>query len=161
MKKTQKQRIYLDHAATTPLTKEAFEAMRPYLYEYFGNPNSQHLFGREAAKGLDTARATIAECIGAKTSEIYFVASGTEADNWAVKGAALSRRCQGNHIITSKIEHPAVYNTCQQLEKYGFKVTYLDVDKDGFVSIEDFEKAITDKTILWQRKTQEPSNSRH
>ena len=148
MKKTQPHRIYLDHAATTPLTKEAFEAMKPYLYEYFGNPNSQHLFGREAAKGLDEGRAIIAECIGAKTSEIYFVASGTEADNWAIKGAALSRRAQGNHIITSKIEHPAVYNSCQQLEKYGFEVTYLDVDKDGFVSTEDFEKAITDKTIL-------------
>lgn len=148
MKKTQPHRIYLDHAATTPLTKEAFEAMKPYLYEYFGNPNSQHLFGREAAKGLDEGRATIAECIGAKTSEIYFVASGTEADNWAIKGAALSRRAQGNHIITSKIEHPAIYNSCQQLEKYGFEVTYLDVDKDGFVSTEDFEKAITDKTIL-------------
>lgn len=148
MKKTQPHRIYLDHAATTPLSKEAFEAMKPYLYEYFGNPNSQHLFGREAAKGLDEGRATIAECIGAKTSEIYFVASGTEADNWAIKGAALSRRAQGNHIITSKIEHPAIYNSCQQLEKYGFEVTYLDVDKDGFVSTEDFEKAITDKTIL-------------
>lgn len=148
MKKIQPHRIYLDHAATTPLSKEAFEAMKPYLYEYFGNPNSQHLFGREAAKGLDEGRAIIAECIGAKTSEIYFVASGTEADNWAIKGAALSRRAQGNHIITSKIEHPAVYNSCQQLEKYGFEVTYLDVDKDGFVSTEDFEKAITDKTIL-------------
>lgn len=148
MKEVYKRRIYLDHAATTPVSKEVFKAMQPYYTEIFGNPNSQHMFGRDAAKGLDWARQTIAECIGAKSNEIYFTASGTESDNWAVKGTCLSRRGQGNHIITTKIEHPAIYNSCKQLEKYGYEVTYLDVDNDGFVSVSDFEKAIKKETIF-------------
>lgn len=140
--------IYLDHAATTPLSEKAFEAMKPYFIETFGNANSQHVYGREAAKGVSEARAKVAKAIGAKSGEIYFTASGTEADNWAVKGTALQYRGKGRHIITSVIEHPAVYTTCKQLEKYGYEVTYLPVDGEGFVSPEDLEAAIRDDTIL-------------
>ena len=99
--------IYLDHAATTPLSPKAFEAMKPYFSDTFGNANSQHVFGREAAKGVNDARQLLANCIGAKPSEIYFTSCGTEADNWAVKGIALQNIEKGKHIITSVIEHPA------------------------------------------------------
>lgn len=140
--------IYLDHAATTPLSDKAFEAMKPYFSEMFGNANSQHAYGREGAKCVSEARAKIANAIGAKNGEIYFTASGTEADNWAIKGAALEYREKGKHIITSVIEHPAVYTTCKQLEKYGYEVTYLPVDGEGFVSKDDLEAAIREDTIL-------------
>ncbi len=140
--------IYLDHAATTPLSERAFEAMKPYFCDVFGNPNSQHVFGRDAAKAVGEARQTIASLIGAKTGEVYFTSCGTEADNWAIKGAAMQYRDKGKHLITTQIEHPAVYTTCKQLEKLGFEVTYLPVDNEGFVSCEDFEKAIRDDTIL-------------
>ncbi len=140
--------IYLDHAATTPLSEKAFEAMKPYFSDMFGNANSQHAYGREGAKGVSEARAKIANAIGAKNGEIYFTASGTEADNWAIKGAALEYREKGKHIITSVIEHPAVYTTCKQLEKYGYEVTYLPVDGEGFVSKDDLEAAIREDTIL-------------
>ncbi len=140
--------IYLDHAATTPLSEKAFEAMKPYFCEMFGNPNSQHVYGREGAKAVSESRAKIAAAIGAKPSEIYFTSCGTEADNWAVKGAALQYGEKGKHIITSMIEHPAIYTTCKQLEKYGYEVTYLPVDGEGFVSPEDLEKAIRPDTIL-------------
>ncbi|HKL94698.1 MAG TPA: cysteine desulfurase NifS [Clostridia bacterium] len=142
--------IYLDHAATTPLSKEVAEIMQSYYTNVFGNANSQHSYGRDATIAVINAREQVAKSIGAKASEIYFTGGGTEADNWAIKGAALEMksRGRGNHIITSKIEHPAVYNSCQQLEKYGFEVTYLDVDKDGFVSKENLEKAIRKDTIL-------------
>ncbi len=140
--------IYLDHAATTPLSEKAFEAMKPYFCDMFGNPNSQHVYGREGAKAVSESRAKIAAAIGAKPSEIYFTSCGTEADNWAVKGAALQYSDKGKHIITSMIEHPAIYTTCKQLEKYGFEVTYLPVDGEGFVSPEELEKAIRPDTIL-------------
>ncbi len=140
--------IYLDHAATTPLSEKAFEAMKPYFCEMFGNPNSQHVYGREGAKAVSESREKIAAAIGAKPSEIYFTSCGTEADNWAVKGAALQYRDKGKHIITSIVEHPAVYTTCKQLEKYGYEVTYLPVDSEGFVSPQDLEKAIRPDTIL-------------
>lgn len=142
------ERIYLDHAATTPLSKEAFDAMYPYFSNTFGNANSQHGFGRDGAAAVLSARESIASSLGAKPNEIYFTSGGTESDNWALKGTALALRDKGNHIITSKIEHSAIYTTCKQLEKYGYDVTYLDVDSDGFVSPSDLEKAITDKTIL-------------
>ena len=142
------QSIYLDHAATTPLSPKAFEAMKPYFTEVFGNPNSQHVYGREGAKAVNDARQLIAECIGAKPSEIYFTSCGTEADNWAVKGAALQYMSKGKHIITSIIEHPAVYTTCKQLEKYGWEVTYLPVDNEGFVNPADLEAAIREDTVL-------------
>ena len=140
--------IYLDHAATTALSKKAFEAMTPYFTEEFGNPNSQHVYGREAAKAVTEARETVAKAIGASKNEIYFTSCGTEADNWAIKGAAAQYKDKGKHIITSVIEHPAVYTTCKQLEKYGFEVTYLPVDGEGFVSPDDLEKAIREDTIL-------------
>ena len=134
-------KIYLDHAATTPLSQKAFAAMKPYFTDVFGNPNSQHVFGREGAKAVNDARQLLANCIGAKPSEIYFTSCGTEADNWAVKGTALQNIQKGKHIVTSVIEHPAIYTTCKQLEKYGWEVTYLPVDNEGFVSPEDLEKA--------------------
>ena len=140
--------IYLDHAATTPLSPKAFEAMKPYFSDTFGNANSQHAFGREAAKGVNDARQLLANCIGAKPSEIYFTSCGTEADNWAVKGIALQNIEKGKHIITSVIEHPAIYTTCKQLEKFGWEVTYLPVDNEGFVSVDDLEKAIRPDTVL-------------
>lgn len=141
-------RIYFDYAATTPLSDEAFEAMRPYFTEIFGNANSQHAYGRDGAAALLSARETVAKCLGAKPNEIYFTSCGTEADNWAIKGIAFAHREKGNHIITTKIEHSAIYTSCKQLEGYGFEVTYLDVDEEGFVSPEALEQAITDKTIL-------------
>lgn len=133
-------KIYLDHAATTPLSHKAFEAMKPYFSDVFGNPNSQHVYGREGAKAVNDARQLLANCIGAKPSEIYFTSCGTEADNWAVKGIALQNIEKGKHIITSVIEHPAIYTTCKQLEKFGWEVTYLPVDNEGFVSPDDLEK---------------------
>lgn len=140
--------IYFDHAATTPLSDEAYSAMKPYFSGVFGNPNSQHMFGREAAKAVDAAREQIAAAIGAKTNEIYFTSCGTESDNWAVKGTAFAMQRKGKHIITSVIEHPAVYTTCKQLEEYGFEVTYLPVDSEGFVSPNELEKAIREDTVL-------------
>ncbi len=140
--------IYLDHAATTPLSPKAFEAMKPYFTEVFGNPNSQHVYGRDGAKAVNDARVCIANCIGAKPSEIYFTSCGTEADNWAVKGAALEYGTKGKHIITSEIEHPAIHSSCKQLEKYGYEVTYLPVDSEGFVNPADLENAIREDTIL-------------
>ena len=122
--------------------------MYPYFSNQFGNANSQHGFGRDGAGAVLDARQRIAKCLGAKPNEIYFTSGGTEADNWAIKGTALALKDKGNHIITTKIEHSAIYTTCKQLEKYGFEVTYLDVDSDGFVSTDSLERAIKDTTIL-------------
>lgn len=140
--------IYLDNAATTPLSEKAFEAMKPYFTDVFGNANSQHAFGREAAKAVADARQTIAECIGAKPSEIYFTSCGTEADNWALKGIASQLKDKGKHIVTSVIEHPAIHTACKQLEKYGWEITYLPVDGQGFVSARDLENALREDTVL-------------
>ncbi len=140
--------IYLDNAATTPLSEKAFEAMKPYFTDVFGNANSQHAFGREAAKAVADARQTIAECIGAKPSEIYFTSCGTEADNWALKGIASQLKDKGEHIVTSVIEHPAIHTACKQLEKYGWEITYLPVDGQGFVSARDLENALREDTVL-------------
>lgn len=142
------ERIYLDHAATTPLSATALQEMLPYFSDKFGNANSQHFFGRDGANAVNLARESIASCIGAKTNEVYFTSSGTESDNWAVKGAALALREKGKHIITSCIEHPAVYTTCKQLEGLGWDVTYLPVDSEGFVSANDLENAIRQDTVL-------------
>jgi cysteine desulfurase len=143
-----KRNIYFDHAATTPLKPEVEQKMREFFSVKFGNANSQHSYGQAAAAAVIAAREQVAAAIGAKASEIYFTSGGTEADNWAVKGAALARADKGKHIITSKIEHPAVYNPCKQLEKYGFSVTYLDVDSEGFVSPDALNKAMRDDTVL-------------
>ena len=141
-------RIYLDHAATTYTNKEVLNEMLPFFTEYFGNPSSVHAYGREVKKAIDKARDQVANAIGAKPEEIYFTAGGSEADNWALRGIAYAKKKKGNHIITSNIEHHAILHTCQELEKEGFKVTYLPVDEFGMISLEDLKKAITDQTIL-------------
>ncbi|MCX7842492.1 MAG: cysteine desulfurase NifS [Clostridia bacterium] len=140
--------IYLDHAATTPVKKEVLEAMLPYFTEKFGNASSIYTIGRESKKALEEARDKVAAAIGAQSKEIFFTASGTEADNWAIKGVAYSNRTKGNHIITTAIEHHAVLHACQYLESEGFEVTYLPVDKNGLVSAEQVAAAIKPETIL-------------
>ena len=138
----------MDHAATTSTDVEVVKAMEPYFTLKYGNPNSIHSFGQEARKAVEEAREKIARLIGANSLEIVFTAGGTEADNHAIKGMAWANQKKGNHIITSKIEHHAVLYSCQFLEKQGFRVTYLPVDKYGLIDPEDVKKAITDKTIL-------------
>ncbi len=140
--------IYLDHAATTYVKPEVFEAMKPYFTEHFGNASSIYSLGRESKKAVEEAREKVAKALKAEAREIYFTGSGSEADNWAVKGVAAANRKKGNHIITSAIEHPAIMNACKYLEGQGFEVTYLPVDSDGSVSLEDLKKAIKDTTIL-------------
>ncbi len=145
------QRIYLDYNATTPLRPEVREAMMPYLTEAYGNGSSIHAYGREARNAIDTAREQVAELIGAKSpSEIVFTGSGTEADNHAIKGLTelQKSRGEGNHIVTSSVEHHAVLHTCQYLEQRGFEVTYLPVDRYGRIQIDQLRSAIRDTTIL-------------
>ena len=141
-------RIYVDHSATTPLNKQVLEAMLPYFSESFGNPSSVYLEGRETKKAINLAREQVAKAIGADASEIFFTGSGSESDNWAIKGVCHALKGKGNHIISSAVEHHAVLHTLGALEKEGFKVTYLPVDEFGRVSIEDVSNAITDETIL-------------
>jgi cysteine desulfurase len=143
-----KKRIYLDYAATTPMAPGVVEATMPYLSDIFGNPSSIHSFGQEAKAAVEEARDKIAALIGARGEEIVFTGSGTEADNFAIKGTAYASEGKGNHIITTTIEHPAVMETCKFLQRRGFEVTYLAVDRYGQVDPQDVKKAITDKTIL-------------
>jgi len=140
--------IYLDHAATTPVRTEVVEAMLPYFTQKYGNPSSIYSVGRESKKAIEEARETVARVIGAQPREIFFTGSGTEADNWAVKGVAYANRQKGKHIITTAIEHHAVLHTCQYLESEGFEVTYLPVDPDGLVTAEQVKEAIRPDTIL-------------
>jgi cysteine desulfurase len=141
--------IYLDYGATSPVRQEALEAMLPYFREKFGNSGSIHDFGQVSREAIEHARRQVAEAIDASSPrEIIFVGSGTEANNLALIGAARKHRSKGNHIITSSIEHPSVLEACRQLEREGFNVTYLPVDRFGLVRIEDVKKAVTDKTIL-------------
>ena len=142
-------KIYLDNAATTSLKSEVLEEMMPILKENYGNPSSIYSIGRNARKEVEKSRQTVAEILGANPSEIFFTSGGTESDNWAIRGVAFAQFRKGkNHIITSKIEHHAVLHTVKELEKEGFEATYLDVDKNGFVSPEDVKAAITEKTAL-------------
>ncbi len=141
-------RIYLDHAATTPVSKEVLEVMKPYFSEKFGNASSLHSFGIEAREAIKKARKISSKLINARPAEIIFTSGGTESNNLAIKGIAFANKNKGNHIITSKIEHPAILKPCEWLEKHGFKVTYLDVDNKGMVNPKDVEKAITKDTIL-------------
>ncbi len=144
----EKKIIYLDNAATTRMREEVLNEMIPYFSENYGNASSIYSVGREAKAVLDEKRAVIANILGAKDNEIFFTGGGSEADNWAIKGIAFSNRGKGNHIITTKIEHHAVLHTCQYLEKQGFEVTYLPVDENGFIKLEDLENAIRPTTIL-------------
>lgn len=145
-------RVYLDHAATTPLDREVLEAMLPYFSEKFGNPSSLHSFGREAHEAIETSREKVADLIGAKDNEIIFTSGGTESDNLALRGIAyLSRnklKEEGPHIITSSIEHPAVLETCKDLEKEGFEIKYLNVDKYGLIDLDELQNSITKGTFL-------------
>ncbi len=140
--------IYLDHSATTYTDPIVLQEMLPYFTEVFGNASSQHKAGRESLKAVDVARERIAKAIGCLPSEVYFTSGGSESDNWAIKGMAEMHKDKGNHIITTKIEHPAVIQTCKALEKQGFEVTYLDVDNEGIISTKLLEEAINERTIL-------------
>ncbi|MHB9134092.1 MAG: cysteine desulfurase NifS [Armatimonadota bacterium] len=140
--------IYLDHAATTPVAPEVIEAMLPYLHEFWGNPSSIHQFGRQAAEGIEQARANLAKLLNCTPKEIYFTGGGTEADNMAIFGAALAREEKGKHIITSVIEHHAVSHTCEALQKRGWEVTYLPVDSTGRVDPAAVRAAIRPDTVL-------------
>jgi cysteine desulfurase len=143
-----KQFIYLDNAATTRTNPEVVEAMLPYFTEQYGNPSSVYEFSNATKKAIAKSRETIADALGAKNNEIYFTSGGTEADNWAIIATAEAYQAKGNHIITSKVEHHAVLHTCEYLEKRGFEVTYLDVDENGVVKLEELKKAIRPTTIL-------------
>ena len=143
-----RRRIYLDYAATTPTDPEVVKAMSSYITDKFGNPSSIHSFGQEVKAAIEEAREKIASLLEAKQEEIIFTSGGTESNNCALKGVAYARSSKGNHIITSSIEHHAVIEPCKFLEKNGFVVTYLGVDKDGLVNPEEVKKAITPKTIL-------------
>ncbi len=140
--------IYVDHAATTAVKKEVLDAMIPYYTEKYGNPSSIYSIGRESKKAIEEARDKVAAAISAQPKEIFFTGSGTEADNWAIKGVAYANRQKGKHIITSAIEHHAVLHTCQYLESDGFEVTYLPVDENGLIRLDDLKKAIRPDTIL-------------
>lgn len=140
--------IYLDHAATTPVRREVLEAMLPYFSEHWGNPSSIYAAGRRARQALDESRETIARAIGAKAREIVFTSGGTESDNLAVKGIAWAASARGRHIVTSSIEHHAVLHACQVLERSGFEVTYLPVDRWGRVDPDELAAAIGERTIL-------------
>ena len=139
---------YFDNAATTKVKEEVVKEMFPYFFQEYGNPSSLYSIGRSAKRAMEEARGKVANLINCKPSEIYFTGCGSESDNTALKGIAYAKKSQGNHIITSKIEHPAILNTCETLEKQGFDVTYIGVDEDGIIDLEELNNAITDKTIL-------------
>lgn len=140
--------IYFDNAATTKLDDEVLKEMLPYLKDNYGNPSSIYKLGREARKAIEDSREKIAKVLNCKANEIYFTAGGSESDNTAIKGIAKANKKRGNHIITSKIEHPAVLETCKQLEKEGFEITYISVDEKGIVDLEELKKSIKPTTIL-------------
>lgn len=140
--------IYFDHAATTPVCEEAFNKMKPYFTEVFGNPNSQHFFGREAVKAVDEARDTIASIINCKPHELYFTSGGTESDNWALRGTASAFKKKGKHIIISPIEHAAMITTAHVLEKEGFEISFMKVNEEGFVDLDNLISLIRPDTIF-------------
>ncbi|MFR8171132.1 MAG: cysteine desulfurase NifS [Marvinbryantia sp.] len=140
--------IYLDNAATTKTAPEVVEAMLPYFTEFYGNASTIYELGGNSKKAMNEARETIAHILGAQENEIYFTAGGSESDNWALKATAEAYRAKGNHIITSRIEHHAILHTCEYLEKNGFEVTYVDVDENGKIKLDQLKKAIRPTTIL-------------
>ena len=143
-----KKLIYLDNAATTKTSEEVVAAMLPYFTEYYGNPSSVYEFAGESKQAVSNARRTIAETLGAQENEIYFTAGGSEADNWALKATAEAYQNKGKHIITTRIEHHAILHTAEYLEKRGFEITYIGVDENGVVKVDELEKAIRPDTIL-------------
>lgn len=140
--------IYLDNSATTKLDKEVLKEMLPYLQENYGNPSSAYRIGRENKAIIEDARRQVAKVLNANTEEIYFTSGGSESDNMALKGVAFANQDKGRHIITSKIEHPAVLDTCKELERHGFEITYINVDKNGIVDLKQLETSIREDTIL-------------
>ena len=140
--------IYLDHAATTRVDDRVVKKMLPYFTEVYGNPNSQHGYGRDAQQAVDEARDTIAHLIGAKPAEVYFTSGGTESDNWALRGTCKALAHKGKHVIISKIEHAAMLTTAHELEKEGFEFSYIGVDKEGFIDLDELRRSIRPDTIL-------------
>lgn len=140
--------VYMDYAATTYVKPEVLSEMMPYFTEKYGNPSSFYSLSRETKKAIDISRERVAKALKCEINEVFFTGGGSEADNWAIKGIAFANRKKGNHIITTKIEHHAILHACEYLETQGFDVTYLDVDSEGFINLEDLKNAITDKTIL-------------
>ena len=151
------QRVYLDHAATTPLHPRVFEAMLPYLRDSFGNPSSIYAEAQEARRGLDSARRTIAGILGCRPNDLIITSGGSEADNLALRGAAWAARNtgRGDHVVTTAIEHHAVLHAAERLEQEGFRVTYLGVDSEGFIDLAELEAAVTAETVL---VSAEPAN---
>ena len=140
--------LYLDNSATTKLDKEVLKEMLPYLQENYGNPSSAYRIGRENKAIIEDARKQVAKVLNANTEEIYFTSGGSESDNMALKGVAFANQDKGRHIITSSIEHPAVLDTCKEFERHGFEITYINVDKNGFVDLKKLETSIREDTIL-------------
>lgn len=140
--------LYFDNSATTRIKPEVLDAMLPFLKKEYGNPSSMYTLGRSAKRAIENSRINVANLINANPNEIYFTSCGSESDNTALKGIAYKKREKGNHIITSKIEHPAILNSCKNLEKEGFEITYLDVNEEGFINLEQLKKSITQNTIL-------------
>lgn len=140
--------VYMDYAATTFVKPEVLDEMLPFFTEKYGNPSSFYGISRETKMAIDKARGRVAKALNCDLNEVYFTGGGSEADNWALKGIAMAHKAKGNHIITTKIEHHAILHACEYLEKQGFEVTYLDVDKEGFINLDQLINAITDKTIL-------------
>ena len=140
--------LYFDNSATTKIKEEVYKEMQPYYYKEYGNPSSMYTLGRYSKKAIELARNRVANFLNASFNEIYFTSGGTESDNTALKGIATSYKNKGNHIITTKIEHPAILNTCKTLEQQGFRVTYLNVDKNGFINLQELEESINEHTIL-------------
>ncbi len=143
-----KKPIYFDHAATTPLCKEALDKMLPYFTEIFGNPNSQHAYGRVSVKAVDEARDSIAKIINCKPNELYFTSGGTEGDNWALRGVARAHQNKGKHIVISPIEHAAMLATAKTLKKEGFEIEFMKVDEEGVIDLEHLRKIVRDDTIF-------------
>ncbi len=148
MIKDKQQTYYFDHNATTPISSEVAKAIEPYINEFYGNPSSGYYIGRQVRDKVESSRCKIAEYFNMNPEGIYFTSSGSEADNMIIKGIAYANRKKGNHIITTRIEHPAIMNTCKFLEQNGFDITYLDVNENGIIDIEDLKQSITNKTIL-------------
>lgn len=140
--------IYLDYAATTPMDERVVQAMLPYMTQQFGNPSSLHVFGREARQTVARARRQVAMLLGAQPEEIFFTSGGSESDNWALRGLAAANRSRGRHIITTAVEHHAVLNTCRQMERQGWRITYLPTDRAGQVSLASLQAAMDEDTVL-------------